>query len=234
MGKHDFKYIPTTFQLNETNWSLSKKADMQFARRHHTLGLMGKHIYCIGGENGTNGVLKTCEKYDIEADSWEKIPSLNHPKCRASLCSFNDCILYAFGGTYKEGNTEDYFDSIELYSNRSGTPKWENILVTETATWTKRASSGSIQIDEDSILLFGGKDIKTRDDVLIFKASNNSFQNGGKLPNPEIFQQRQVTRFQNKIFTIGKFGNEILSYSITNLNWERISRQNWHPIQYKN
>lgn len=41
---------------------------------------------------------KSCEKYIISKNKWEKISDLNFPSANASLCVFNEKFIFKFGG----------------------------------------------------------------------------------------------------------------------------------------
>jgi hypothetical protein len=53
----------------------------------------------IGGVNLDEGVLKSCEKYDINKDLWYEFKDMNIERKNASMCALTSDTIYVFGGT---------------------------------------------------------------------------------------------------------------------------------------
>jgi len=60
------------------------------------------YIYCFGGINYTDKVMKKCERLcmlDEAKDSWQKIAEMRECRKNASACSVTADTIYIFGGS---------------------------------------------------------------------------------------------------------------------------------------
>ena len=65
-------------------------------------------IYAVGGINIIEGVLTSCERYDVNRDIWQEISDLNVPRKNSSVCALTADSMYVFGGT----STDDHMTDI--------------------------------------------------------------------------------------------------------------------------
>jgi N-acetylneuraminic acid mutarotase len=70
------------------------------------------HLFCFGGLNYTDKILRKCEKYSIAENRWEKISCLNKARKNSSACCLTADTIYIFGGA----STSSHTDTIEQFS----------------------------------------------------------------------------------------------------------------------
>jgi hypothetical protein len=229
VGQYDIIYLATTFTYNPITQSLIPKSSMKHEKRHHTIislkEISKNYIFSIGGEN-SHGYIRYCEKYDIETDEWTQIPSLKERKGKLSVCQFNNQFLYAFGGM-----SADFLETIEHYDTQS-TNGWSKLIPIDKALWTNRCGSISLQFDEDNIIVFGGKDIRTKNEVFLFNVKEAKFEMLEKMKMADYFCTRKPFVEGGVIYSIGLIGNDIHMFHKDALHWETIERKTWHPTQY--
>lgn len=111
----------------------------------------GNYVYVIGGQTYSEGheVLAECERYNIQNDVWETLPSLNHPRC-SGMCFLMDDKIVIVGG-YK-GNFERW-NNAEILDEAQG--KWK---VVNTVGLPPLEGAGVLTDPRDnkSVLIFQG------------------------------------------------------------------------------
>lgn len=75
-------------------------------------------IFAFGGVDSQNNALKTCEKYNVKANIWQAMPSLNIARRSASGMTIGDS-LYVFGGI-GAGTTIERLNLKQNMTQRSG------------------------------------------------------------------------------------------------------------------
>lgn len=119
-----------------------------------------KRIYVCGGIGGGKKFVKTCEYYDIEADSWRPLPELLSESSSVSLCEFSTIEgqkwLFAFGGVEKRPETGENHITDAVYRldlSKESDLAWETLDVKMTHGGL---DISSVQISHTQILLSGG------------------------------------------------------------------------------
>lgn len=74
-------------------------------------------VYIFGGVDKTGNTLKVCEKYNVKADIWQNMPSLNVARKSATGITIGDS-LYVFGGL--SGGTSIERLNLKLNMQRTG------------------------------------------------------------------------------------------------------------------
>ena len=72
------------------------------------------YVYALGGRKygvDNKAVITDCERMDIETRKWERIASLNYPRCTSMIYAYKGKI-YLAGGFYITGKR---IRSIEIY-----------------------------------------------------------------------------------------------------------------------
>ena len=140
-----------------------KLANMNFARRAHTMISEGKYIYALGGED-----LNSVERYDIENDIWEILPPMICKRMYPIL-HVNNGYLYAFFGKYKNG---DYPCSIErLNINNTDNnikPAWEMVIFSNPKNLDVRIYGSALLEYSGMLYFFGGKINETTSNKIFF------------------------------------------------------------------
>lgn len=104
---------------------VSKKADMLYKRRAHSLIYFNDYIYAISGVDKKE-MIKTCEKYDIFNNKWIEVPGLNYPRQNSALAIHNQRYLYAFSG-YDGHKNVDSYEVLDVENEHKGKKEFFNI-----------------------------------------------------------------------------------------------------------
>ena len=102
----------STYEIDINSLEVAKKADMNVKRVGHSiiyvpamqasqsLTVENGYLYAIGGRTNDSTRTKTCERYNIALNKWEKIANLNHARSKCALAfSIAEQAIYAFFGT---------------------------------------------------------------------------------------------------------------------------------------
>ena len=136
--------------------------------KHSMIGYDDK-IYTIGGINNNK-----CEYYNIKEMKWEKMPNLIVSERQNPLLYIYTNFLYVFGGFSKE----NYLCTIERINLRNQKSKFEIVPYTNLDNLNiSLFGCGIIPINDNSILLIGGKKNKEISNRIVrFNFNNSSFQ----------------------------------------------------------
>lgn len=214
-------YLKTTFFLDESTNSFTKKADMNLPRADHSLIYMAGYIYAVGSyvHNKCNN---TCERYDIYKNKWTSIASMNIGRAGVGLCSFDNTYLYAFGGRNEQ---RVILPAIEIY--KIATDEWREIDYAVNDNWIPCYMSLAHQIAENEILVFGGKSAKTQlvsKETYIFNVDTGEFKDGPPLRNPSSFMNAIISWNDN----LYVFGNDVYihRFSLIDQSWSIKDKHN--------
>ncbi len=65
----------------------------------HVALLLRNKIYAIGGYDALENVfINSCERYDIEQNTWHNVSNLKMAKCAFAATVVQDRYIYTFGG----------------------------------------------------------------------------------------------------------------------------------------
>ena len=125
-------------------------------RAFHSSIYFDNKLYIIGGMN-ENNYLNECYCFNITRKKWEKIPNLNISRLNPSLCIYNNNYLYVIRGS----NKNESIDSIEFINIKNMIDGWILFKPFDPGfSWFGCHSSLAITINQNQILIFGGKDNK--------------------------------------------------------------------------
>jgi hypothetical protein len=116
-----FSLYQSSHNPNGFEAKVSKKADMIYKRRAHSLIYFNDYIYAISGVDKKE-MIKTCEKYDIFNNKWIELPGLNYPRQNSALAIHNQRYLYAFSG-YDGHKNVDSYEKLDVNNEKSGISK---------------------------------------------------------------------------------------------------------------
>lgn len=88
---------------------------MKHARCLFSLAVAYGFLYAIGGQDGQNS-LKSVERYDPDADKWERVCSLNIQRSSAAV-AVNRNYIYVIGGATKVNSDETV--TVECFDGHS-------------------------------------------------------------------------------------------------------------------
>ena len=131
---------------------VKKLANMNFARCAHTMISEGKYIYVLGGED-----LNSVERYDIENDIWEILPSMICKRMYPILHIKNG-YLYAFFGKYKNGDYPCSIERLNINNNDDNIkPAWEMVIFSNPKNLDIRIYGSALLEYSGMLYFFGGK-----------------------------------------------------------------------------
>ena len=142
---------------------VKKLANMNFARCAHTMISEGKYIYVLGGED-----LNSVERYDIENDIWEILPSMICKRMYPILHIKNG-YLYAFFGKYKNGDYPCSIERLNINNNDDNIkPAWEMVIFSNPKNLDIRIYGSALLEYSGMLYFFGGKINETTSNKIYF------------------------------------------------------------------
>ena len=143
---------------------VKKLANMNFARCAHTMISEGKYIYVLGGED-----LNSVERYDIENDIWEILPSMICKRMYPILHIKNG-YLYAFFGKYKNGDYPCSIERLNINNNDDDNikPAWEMVIFSNPKNLDIRIYGSALLEYSGMLYFFGGKINETTSNKIYF------------------------------------------------------------------
>ena len=130
-------------------------------------------IYVIGGfNNDSNEILVNCEVFNMSTEKWSSLPQMKFGKLSPSIC-LNNNWLYVIGGIGIE--TIERFHIINNY--------WET---TELRLFHAVSEMALINLDNDQILVLGGKDERNHEinNVWLYNFNHHSMLQKQSLATP--------------------------------------------------
>jgi len=218
-GGDDDGYRKDCYALSFTKRYVQKLMDLNIERRNH--GLIALHIarmlYCVGGYNKRDGVLKSVERYNFANGRWIQVAPLNEGRQWAGVCQFNNEDIYCFGGSN--------LDSIERLNILNEEAGWELIKVADNkGGWTARSACAAIQIDPCRILIFGGCARHDLDDAMVYYPTTKTTKHCAKLPLPSLFCQLSPVISNQYVGIIGWRNEDIYLYNMQRDTWDCIEQ----------
>ena len=143
--------------------NLNEKAEMvavPSGRYNVSLALViDKCIFAIGGNIiGNKEVTEVTEVYDVIANKWYLGPNLNKGRCFTSCCVLNHRYIYIFPG-YKRTSSHSTIEMLDLGFTIDPSDvkklKWQ-LLKVKNRGFSSTFAYGSMQLDQNNILIFGG------------------------------------------------------------------------------
>ena len=211
-----------------------KLPEMLSNHYYHTMIGNNNYIYSISGFKS-----KKIEKYNIIDKEWVSLPDLSYERSYSNTLIYNNNIFF-FGKINKINDNENHNNIIEylnLYNdNYNINNKWNQIEIDFKIPF----NSGIIMVDENNILLVGGKmelnenSINTCYNMNINKKNEkyeiNITQNNIKIDQGDEFNGNSFYYFDNKDMNCGLFSsiNPYLFYIYNKRN------NNFSCIKYNN
>ena len=157
---------------NNNELKVKKLANMNFARCGHTMISEGKYIYVLGGED-----MNSVERYDIENDIWENLPSMISKRMYPIL-HINNGYLYAFFGKFKNGEYPCSIERLNISNkNENVKPDWEMIMFSNTENVDLRIYGCGVIEYLGMLYFFSGKvDEKTCDTIFYYNFEKRIIQ----------------------------------------------------------
>ncbi len=149
-------YDPVTNSASEVvGLELKPLQNMAVPKCAHRMVLLTPDTFAtVGGFDGEQAI-KHCEEYDIQADKWTALPSLNHARDYVAAVTLGK-ILYAIGGNNSGGSVE----MLDLREKKA----WMQIALADGGSSLDEAMVGFAVSSHEIMLLGCGMvyDVKTR------------------------------------------------------------------------
>jgi hypothetical protein len=133
------------------SFELVELPQMNEKRSHHSMIYYkaDNSIYVISGSK-----IKSCEKFSIDDNKWNIIPSLNHSRENSGLCIHNDEYLYVILGYDRTVNK--YVSNFERLKIKDNSSIWEVINVKGSQSLLKKQAMCCYKYSPTGIYLIGG------------------------------------------------------------------------------
>lgn len=210
--------------------------DMIIARTRHSMVVNGIFLYSVGGLN-SNGVISSCEEYEIPQHNggkiakgtWRKCASLNEQRMRISLITIDSGFIYAFGGERnKDLNGSKLIECLD--TNDKEAKLWTKVTLTSGAdAWPEIRLSGTFQVADDTIMIFGGCiGISEVTSTFLFHIPTKTIKKSEDLAYKDIFWMTRPVISGNDLIVLGK--NEGHRYNFLDKKWSLLKKDSLTPI----
>lgn len=209
---------------SDTDKTLYNKPSMPHKKYDFTLCYLDSFIYVICGKNVDNEIVRSCERYCIENESWSICSSVNVKRYAASAATIKEKNrIYLFGGRGEAQNA--MINEIEEYCVE--TDNWRILDINWPNEWKPVEVCATIQLKKDEIIIFGGSDVNVEDskDTYVFKSNDCKLEKVDDLKKPHVFVSAPFI-YGNYVFAVG---NE---YYVKSRNIHRfdIARGKWEIV----
>jgi hypothetical protein len=208
----------------DTDHSLHAKWSMPFKKYDFTLCYHKGFIYVICGKDSESQIIDTCERYDINKNTWSVIAAINKKRYAASAVVAKEIDkIYLFGGRSDYHNM--MMDDIEEYDISKDL--WKIIKIQGPHEWIPVEVCSTIQICSGKILIFGGSDASIEDskNSYIFHTDDYKLEKTSSLKKAHVFVSAPFLH-GNYVFAIGNEyyvkSRNIHRFNISTLEWELV------------
>jgi len=229
------KLVSSKVSLLNINGEKETLQGMPIARYNHSLVALGKNVYTVGGQSFDGKVLKSCYMFDIEKNSWFRIPSMKYERINpVTFASIKTGSIYVVGGTNAEG---DEIPWIEKFDHKKGS--WQLVYNTSRLNFNTKESTivlGTIRNCE--------KENNSSSEEVLMLVKNNIVKNG--LCNYSLFSfdtekeilqkksnfQYEVSEFQvmGFLYKENLYLAEKDCYTIMDVYF--MNKQTWNQIKF--
>ena len=155
--------INSVFSYDFIKKTLISKSSMKFARNSFGIVFLCDFIYVFGGFDKSDNSSRKCERYSILLDEWFFISDIKEGLTDCCVAKFNHEFIYLFGGL-KENN--EINKEIAKYDPENDQWIQINFVFEDEIQQQMKISkkflfpymAACCQINEEEILIFGGKD----------------------------------------------------------------------------
>ena len=196
---------------------------MQTKKIFHKTIYFNEKLYLIGGMTPDKKVSDECYIFNLKEKKWYLMPKLNKARKNASLCFYNNSILYVFRGE-DDNNILDTIEYIDINKKKG----WSIFKPVDYGyVWHSAKNSMALTVEKDKILICGGEDNDgfLFKDCFLFEPSTRCIYKGLDLVVPSCFNAEGCF-YQDEIFEID-YKNKtqsncriIHSFNIKNNKWK--------------
>eukprot|EP00826_Nyctotherus_ovalis_P058874 TRINITY_DN8134_c0_g1_i17.p1 TRINITY_DN8134_c0_g1~~TRINITY_DN8134_c0_g1_i17.p1 ORF type:complete len:215 (+),score=87.06 TRINITY_DN8134_c0_g1_i17:25-645(+) len=173
--------------------------------------LNNKEFVTIGGYSDTFKHLNDCDKYNIDSDSWENLPSLNEKKQSMAACLFQGREIYVIGGF-----NGSRLATIERLTVNPLAKEWVTVDVPNGDEIVPFSCGVAAQVSANEILILRGN--KTTD-TYKYDIPNNIVRKGEDLKARDSFVLQTMYPIEGSLTVFGYFGS-VHVFNIRAQTWD--------------
>jgi hypothetical protein len=193
-------YLRNTLEYNESTNQLTKKADMRIGKKWHaSVVLNSKEFAVLGGYNETFKHLTKCDRYNVENDTWKKLPSMNEKKQSMAACLFQSKEIYVFGGFNGKR-----LNMIEKLIINPLAEKWVTIRTPDEESIIPFSCGVAGQMSSTEILILRGNKTLT---TYCYEVASNTMRKGEDLKACDSFVLQTLCPTEGSLAVFGYFGS---------------------------
>lgn len=189
---------------------------MPHRRAYHSSLYRNKKLMIIGGLSNYSTTIKDCSYYDWGKKQWHLLPPLCQGRACASICLYNENIIYCFRGFNAESSK--CLDSIEILNINNLDNGWTELIPDDPGySWNKLCYSSCISFSADKIFIVGGTSSFSRDS----KANKEDYVKSAFVFNPitrTVYKSSDLFKSAcfNSIGTYKESSNSVVSIDYKN------------------
>ena len=117
------QYYTDTLKFRIDTKTLSQRTSMKHGRTSFGLIQIQRIVLVVGGAQGSNRLLRSCERFNLETNLWSKFPSLSEQSIGPSLLQAKGSFLYCVGSISLGAKHPVSIERIDLASAKF----WEKV-----------------------------------------------------------------------------------------------------------
>eukprot|EP00826_Nyctotherus_ovalis_P051253 TRINITY_DN6395_c0_g1_i9.p1 TRINITY_DN6395_c0_g1~~TRINITY_DN6395_c0_g1_i9.p1 ORF type:complete len:358 (-),score=99.58 TRINITY_DN6395_c0_g1_i9:161-1189(-) len=223
------------YELKDNDGNFMKKANMLKGRfGHKSISVIESFIYALGGV--VSSFLGTkysnhCEKYDRFFDRWIEIKPLIESKGYMTACHLRERFIYVFGG-FKDDLCLESSVNVEIYDTMVESEGWKFVKFNdEGSKWLPVSQGGAIQLNRNSLIIFGGRINKTKfsSDSYLYSIKDKTMKMlECKIESSTTFYQRQVVKYKEHLYAFDGDKNDLHIFDPNEVKWILVKKEEWN------
>ena len=200
-----------TQSLDVTLGKMMQKSNMKFAKIGNAVCYLkhsGKdYLYSLGGK-GDGKRLNVCERYSVLDNKWELAASMKLARAAATACTFDNRLVYCFGGFNAENIIEQSIERYDVVKDQ-----WSTIALKNPSSYLPVIEASSVQINDNQVIILGGSRsledrLEVTRDIQILNVGEQVMSNlGGELTNMLNFGN-QIIVHEQRLCCFGRLRKE--------------------------
>ncbi|KAL4505569.1 hypothetical protein ABPG73_004454 [Tetrahymena malaccensis] len=184
--KNTFNPSQKCFKMSRHSGDIIALKEMPYPKMKFGIIMIGNFIYVFGGlQTQEKHRTNTCEKYDINTNTWKILPTMQKNRVCPVVSSFTTVgssfnqkqLIYLFGGMEDKNNINQ---SIEVFDQKLDI--WIDLIQkpANSRCYIPKQLGYGVQINQEQILIIGGlsgRKQKPTSQIYVYNVSKNSICN---------------------------------------------------------
>jgi hypothetical protein len=168
--------------------------NMSEGRQMHSMVNIDEYVYAIGGLG-----VKSVECFNLDYETWDRLPDLNYDRKDPGVCVVNGNILYVFMG-YSQ-TVSDICKNFERYEINVSN-KWDLLPVNDYVGYKLRTSCAVLAYDSGFLIIGGfAAASESLNSVCYFDIDDYTLKRSNyKLPFTAAFSEKSMFTFNDNDF----------------------------------